>query len=627
MTYSHPLFTVLGLDSFLYDTHSRYSCFTPHGIMQSPVKAKPLPPLPPVERGYETLGRLTDAAGEHLGGALRFALQAEALDQSWATLIRAALDDMADALARGRWIHGLKTAHKARAQYATERERERRAKARDVKDKDKDKDRESIAESVVIVADDKERVSRARTELTRLASASNLPMPIGTPMHLMLTLAPLAPVPPSHDLDFDLVPNNRACTFTAGVFSLPPTNPRNPETAGQILYGLNEWHVQAFDQLAKDGHSVRLVGGTFAFAGVSSPDIYTSLVKVLRIAIYVRLSLLLEQRLLASLHVPLSFPKLPTPLPSPQPSSRAPSPPPPSLVPQKRLSRVTGGLRSAASSGIWSFISRKTESLLHRPSSRSGYSSDGYSSQRQSLDIPPPQRGHAQRWSEDDRGEGLETVRAAPPQHAFGKFGVALKHLQEIAPVLSTSPDMDVPLPSLLLTLADREKATTGKNGRRKTRLLLTGDERTALEDLRGWDEHDPFVFEHAFAGFQQMTMLYSEHCPQPPRVFEPGTDSVLASISRCGPARWVTYQYYAPDQDECIGGEIERLCEFAQEPCELCDIPRRLHSLTWVHAGVKVTANVDAALSKEMSPELKVWESCSVCSARNPAMPVDDAI
>ncbi|KZV98909.1 hypothetical protein EXIGLDRAFT_641161 [Exidia glandulosa HHB12029] len=589
--------------------------------MQSPsTSSKPLPPLPPLERGYEDLGRLSEPAGEHLAQTLRFALQAEALDQSWATLMRGALDDMADALARGRWVHGLKATRQARAHWAAERERTRRAAARAVKSADEPA--KDVSESaVLVVVDDREQVDQARTELARLVNASPVPMPIGTRKHLLLTVAPLAPIAPMQDLDFDLVPNNRACTFTNGSFALP--------AAGQILFGLNEWHTDAFEQFAKDGHEMRLVGGTFAFAGVSSPEIYTSLVKVLRLAIYVRTSLLLEQRVLAGLHVPLKFPKLPTPLPSPDPSSRPPSPPPPSAVPHKRISRVTGGFRSAASSGIWSFISRKTESLLHRPSSRAGYSSDGHSSHRPSMDIQAP-RGHAQRWSEDDGEDTVDTVRAAPAQHPSGKFGYALKHLEEISSVLSTSPNMSIPLPPLLVKLAEREKSSAGRSGRRKPRLLLSGDERTALEDLRGWDESDAFGFEETFTGFQQMTLLYSEHCPQPPRILDAGTDSILATITRCGPPRWVTYNFYAPEQqDECLGGEIERLCDLAREPCETCDVPRRLHTMTWIHDSVKITANVDiaSAVDGKAVPEMRMWESCAVCSARNPAMPVDDAV
>ncbi|EJD38332.1 hypothetical protein AURDEDRAFT_116536 [Auricularia subglabra TFB-10046 SS5] len=598
--------------------------------MQSPASSKPLPPLP-LAPGLENLHRLSTAASNHLGATLRFALQAEALDQSWAALIRGALDEMADALARGRWIHGLAATHRARAAWAVDRERARRAAARDGADKDAVSATTSTSTSSVVFAglDDKERLKRARADVVRLSNASHVPAPVGTPKHLLFTVAQLGPVSPMEDLDFDLVPNNRTCTFTAGSFILPPASSRAPDTAGHILYGLNEWHAGAFDKLTKDGVSLRLVGGTFSFGGVSSPEIYVSLVKVVRVAIYVRLSLLLEQRLLSGFHVQLTFPKLPTPPPTPSPlpspaGSRASSPPP-SALSNRRFARAAVGFRSAASSGIWSFISRKTESLLHRPASRSGYSSDGFSSQRQSLDIPAAR--HAQRWSEDDNTEGIETVRAAPAQYASGKFGNALKHLEEITPILTTSPNMDVPLPRVLVGLADREKENN-KGGRRKRRLLLTGDERTALEDLQGWDEHDPFVFEKAFANFQQMTLLYSEHVPQPPRIVEPGLDSTLASITRCGIPRWVTYCFYAPrnDADETLGAAVERLCEAARTSCEACEMPRMLHAMTWIHDGVKVSVSVDAIEGAKPHPETRMWESCAACEARNPPMPMDDA-
>lgn len=586
--------------------------------------------------------RLSETSSKHLAVTLRYALQAEALDQSWVPLIIAALDELADSLARGKWIHGLKVVRSAAATRATDIERRRRNAAREARLKaaaEDPKTAKPVPPEKDTAAHD--RRVKARDELVKLTAASNVPAPIGTPKHMLLLVAPLGPVAPTEDMDFDLVPSSRTCTFARGSFLIPAQNARNPHTAGQFLYGLEDWNPDAVARLAADGRAVRLVGGTFKFTGISSPDIYLSLVKVLRTAIYVRLSLLLEERLLAGLHVPLQFPKPPTPPQSPAlpevdaASSHPSSPPVPgSPTSTKRLARATAGLRSAASSGIWSFISKRTESLLHGHrqslSLRTGYSLDGYASpKRRSVDLSATQR--SERWSEDDGAEGIETLRSpggAAPQQLAGRFSSALKHLEDITSVLSTSPDMDIPLPPLLSKLATREQANS-RAGRRKPRLLLTGDERTALEDLRGWKESDPFVFDEAFSGFQQFTALYSEHVPLPPQIFD--ADKLLG-ITRCGSLKWITHEFWsAPNSsgdsgDDTLGGAIERSCELAEEPCDLCDVPRKLHTRTWNHGSVKITLTVGPITGKPVS-ETQMWESCAVCLARNPTLPLDDGI
>ncbi|KAH7102446.1 hypothetical protein BKA62DRAFT_742949 [Auriculariales sp. MPI-PUGE-AT-0066] len=613
--------------------------------MDSTRPSKPLPSLPASERALEEVHRLTEASYGHLATTLRYALQAEALDQSWAELITAALNDMADSISRGRWLHGLKLVRATAAAVVTERERKRRLSAREDRLKAAQEDIKTPAKPPV---PDKDPVElgehrrRARDDLIRLTSSSNVPAPIGTPKHLLLVAAPLGPIVPAEDFDFDLVPNSRSCSFASGNFAIPALNAKSPDTAGHFLYGLDNWNPDISAQFATEGHALRLVGGTFKFAGVSSPEIYVSLVKVLRISIYVRLALLLEQRLIFGFHVPLKFRKLPSPLNSPalstveSPTSQLVAEPPAvspqSTVSQKRLSRAAAGFRSAASSGIWSFISKRTEGILHGPrhslSLRSGYSSDGWNSpKRPSIDLSATQR--PERHSEDDGAEGIETLRSprAAPRHAAGKFSLALKHLEETVPALSTSPDMEVPLPRLLSKLAAREEAIL-RGGRRKPRLLLTGDERTALEDLRGWNETDPFQFDDAFTGFQQFTALYSEHVPTPPRICD---NDKIFGLTRCGAQRWITHRFWSTPlggalSEDTLGGNIERICDLSAVHCDICDVPRKLHTSTWNHENVKVTITVDYTNGRSV-PEMQMWESCAVCSARNPALPVDDAV
>jgi 1-phosphatidylinositol-3-phosphate 5-kinase len=187
---------------------------------------------------------------------------------------------------------------------------------------------------------------------------------------------------------------------------------------------------------------------------------------------------------------------------------------------------------------------------------------------------------------------------------------------------------MDLMLPPLLAKLAEREKAST-RNGRRRPKLLLTGDERTALDDLRGWREDDPFPFDEAFAGFQQLATLYSEHVPAAPRILE---HEDTPTYIRCGPQRWVTHRFWSAASqgdipgDDTLGGTIERVFDLANEPCELCDVSRKLHAGTWNHDTVKVTLTVTDTIGKPTA-EMRMWESCAVCAAQNPPMPMNDSI
>jgi 1-phosphatidylinositol-3-phosphate 5-kinase len=75
-------------------------------------------------------------------------------------------------------------------------------------------------------------------------------------------------------------------------------------------------HVLAIGNLLDT--NLRLVGGTFTFKGVNSPSQHQILAKVLRLSIFVHMSLLLEQHVLSISQVQLKFPhpKLPSPLPS-----------------------------------------------------------------------------------------------------------------------------------------------------------------------------------------------------------------------------------------------------------------------------------------------------------------------
>src|ERR1700691_3854113 len=107
--------------------------------------------------------------------------------------------------------------------------------------------------------------------------------------------------------------------------------------------------------------SMRVIGGSFVFKGVTSPTEHNALSKVLRIAIYVHLSLILEQSFLSlpTVALKISKPRVPpsTP-PYPTRPTVDPTPPSPDV---KRKSR-----NSLLPSNIRSFFSKKAESILQR---------------------------------------------------------------------------------------------------------------------------------------------------------------------------------------------------------------------------------------------------------------------
>lgn len=106
---------------------------------------------------------------------------------------------------------------------------------------------------------------------------------------------------------------------------------------------------------------MRVVGGTFLLKGMASQEEHDALTKALRIAIYVHLSLLLEQHFLSDSNVSLKFskPRLITPASPVRPAPFPTQPPSPVLQQPKPRN---GFLPS----GIMSFFSKRTESLSQR---------------------------------------------------------------------------------------------------------------------------------------------------------------------------------------------------------------------------------------------------------------------
>ncbi|KAG8898774.1 hypothetical protein FRB99_007174 [Tulasnella sp. 403] len=298
-----------------------------------------------------------------------------------------------------------------------------------------------------------------------------------------------------------------------------------------------------------------IVGGQFTLKGVHDRDDYEALTKVLRLGIYVVLSLQLELAVFHDMGIPLVYPPplLPRPAvkedpqPSPLASTQAPSPQTPT-----RKGRV--------SAGIWNFIAKKTEAILrplHIPSTPQipNGPSPGPNSVKEDLLAQPtsssPLSAHFPgrismdlvrnfsnqiRLTTSDHEIQDDTITkgtsGTPPPTSQYVFAPILSKISDHASVLSTSPDVQFPPPSLLLRLAEREKICMSSDTSHTSltwngHLRLTADEKVGLSSILGWSSSylkpgtnktdavlNGMTGRQAFIKHQSLTVLYAEHVP-----------------------------------------------------------------------------------------------------------------
>jgi 1-phosphatidylinositol-3-phosphate 5-kinase len=174
----------------------------------------------------------------------------------WAHALESALDVLADNIARGGWLTGVKRGRMARkAKRAGELKKSEEAKAKkeqeDVnkskgegkgvtsKDVPRREEKELPKHPPSLTTESQVDVSGlALREIRDLAARPTLPTPKPCAKHLLLCLVPIGKSLPIEDNDFDLVPHNTGCTFTPGFFSLPEAL---SDAESGILFGLNEW--------------------------------------------------------------------------------------------------------------------------------------------------------------------------------------------------------------------------------------------------------------------------------------------------------------------------------------------------------------------------------------------------
>ncbi|KAF9456920.1 hypothetical protein BDZ94DRAFT_1326638 [Collybia nuda] len=588
------------------------------------VDNKPLPPVP------INLTTLTIDARAHRARLIRHLLS-EACDpglesrrEGWAAVLEEALDELGRRVSKDDWLNGIRKARQARR---VTRQRQKgfgetaklqdAAQAKNAK-RQGDEGVESIEPSKDGSFEVLPAVENPRQSLSK-------PTQLKNERHVLLCVTPLGsrlPVP-SEDSGFDLVPANIGCTFASGTFSLQDTE----YESNTILYGNSQWIIPTSDQ------GIKVIGGTFTFKGVNSVVQHQILFKVLRISIYIHLSLVLEQHLLSDANVPLLFPRPKFPSPSTSAPGR------PSMERTTSADTKTKKHNSFLPSSILSFF---TNNMSHRSSTimpilgRGGSLDLGIPATRQPRQEERTPRssieagvGRLRRFSiMGDRRPSLRSS-AGSSSDTRTSFSDILKHIQDGAGLMSTSPGVSFSPPTLIVDLAEKEQA---KPSRR-----LKGDEKYGLGSLLGWEGKDPRTGMSGTRGFLQqqgLSVLCSSHVPRIPNE----TDKVpttLAPLSTdagkailfavCERPTWRTYQYYSddPNGDGTLGETIVDFAARADNPCDQpgCTYKHHQHELRLIHDGILVTIKVTKFGADKPSLEdnrIDVWESCGLCDSES---------
>lgn len=359
--------------------------------------------------------------------------------------------------------------------------------------------------------------------------------------------------------------------------------------------------------------NVRPVGGTFTFQGITSPQQQRLLSEVLRISIYIHLSLLLEQQLFSDANVPLvlSRPVVSTlSLDRPviehrhsgdtKPKSRN------SILPSGLLSFFTKKGAVRRSSTISPIIGRDGSLDLISQGEQSPRTSNDGVRRFSFMSDPRPSLGRAPRGDPD------------PPLLS------ALKRIQISRGLLSTSMGVSFAPPTLIVDLVEKE--------RKEPTRRLKGDERAGLSALLGWDGKDArgkgMTGTLGFIRQQEISVLYSQYVTTtPPEPSQPSTSSPppMPVQAACGRPRWITYRYYSrdPAEDQSLGEVLTDLVSRSQAPCERqgCQFTCGQHELRFIHAGVRIVATVSGPPEGDPTTHddnFVVWESCALCNARS---------
>lgn len=395
----------------------------------------------------------------------------------------------------------------------------------------------------------------------------------------------------------------------------------------------------AVDTENPEDNPTRIVGGNFSFKGVTSISQHLSLCKILRLSIYIHLSLILEQHLLSDSHVKLKLPKQ-------RPPRALPPPVEPQLIPSDYSQRSR---ESASPSTVWSFFSRKTEDLFSRATGSKSELARRESTRETA--VPSQEQTHQRTrtfsfmpdsisWKPKVRKE-VDDFTTGPP------FRATIQRIQKSQGLLSTTAGLSFPLPSLLAHLAEQEDHDPSRR--------LTGTERFGLNSVLGWEGRDSrgkgMAGIHGFVKHQEMCVLYSEHVISRSRsgsiATMSETSSSISNLSsattsttdtitttststQCGGrARWMFFQYYSRRKgaEKTLGETLVRMCSVADDPCGNtgCQSKRGDHELRFIHAGVIILVNSEPLDVPYDDDYIEMWESCQECGAKTTTHKMSD--
>ena len=398
-----------------------------------------------------------------------------------------------------------------------------------------------------------------------------------------------------------------------------------------------------------------LVGGTFILKGVNSPQQHYLLAKVLKLAIYTHLSLILEQHLLSDSGIHLRFSR-PSVLASPSTHANTVMDNP------KDKEAHLKARNSILPSSFTSFLSR--HNIRHR-----GSDTIDPPGSTASLDLAVPHssaEGESQRKSAEGPHEGHFGGRLrrlsfiGEKRYSFLRshhrelphdrkdlvprpFTNALLRVEKSRGLLSTSAGVTFASPKIIVDLSEKERAQFSQaetqvhsHGQR-----LNVDERMALATLLGWDGKDAegrgMSGVLGFLRQQAISVLYSVQLSLPnsrtesqrasslsasstldgqstiaqssafttaSAITESSSNSRASRFVPCGNPCWVTYRYYSsnPKEDYLLGDWILDIAKNKDKPCMWkpgCGTLQSDHDRILIHGSIKITVKV-ASLSKD---------------------------
>lgn len=616
---------------------------------------KPLPALPSGPN-LPNLIALSVEARHHRRQLIRHFLNdlndpaIDSRQDKWLSVFEDVLDDLGQYMSSGDWLDGIGNGRALKKKLAAAYgEGYTKTTRKDSLEDEGGDSKEPIHSS------DEPKPTLSPFEQLRVLSSRSTPSTKPTSTHLVLCLTSDA-FQITQDSGFKPVSADIGCTFTVGTFALyqPKEEEDGIETILLGLDGLESRYLKTspsvfltYIRYAVDviDSPLTLVGGTFTLRGVNSPPQHNLLSKVLKLGVYIHLSLILEQHILFDSGVHLSFSRANLPFRS------ASSPLKTSLESPLKDKESHLGAGNFLPSRLSNIFARRslhyhggetittigTESSLDLTLPSGGVEGTYFSRVSEA-----PQEGHfAGRWHRLSfirekrytilrslHHRGLQGRLSAPSQ----PFNNALKRLEKWKGLLSTSPGVIFSPPRIIADLSEREQAQSvaGQKHSRK----LHGDERAALHSLLGWNrKEDEGRGMSGILGFlrqQEISVLYSLQVDPDSRTTRSNTSSSISSASteaeiekypttsqsstsskseasrkmreseflHCDKPHWVTYGYYSTNsrEDYTLSDWILDTTKRRNNLCKTrkgCTFTLGKHDIRIIHDGIRIIVKV----------------------------------